>query len=123
MDNPAFYTATGVGTQVAGGRLPWRYAPDGSIAMVSPPKDIRVFDGREYVLGRVDRTDLYAAGAPVATHNQRHLGADGLSRCVSPSSSCSNSSNTMDPRPERSPTVGAVRAAAAARKLGSLQWV
>ena len=74
---PAFYTATGVGTQVAGGGLAGRYAPDGSIAMVSPPKDIRVFDGREYVLGRVDRSDLCAAGATVATHNRRQLGADG----------------------------------------------
>ena len=73
---PAFYTATGVGTQVADG-LPWRYAPGGSIAMASPPKDIRVFDGREYLLGRVDRSDLCPAGAAVATHNRRHLGADG----------------------------------------------
>jgi 3-oxoacid CoA-transferase subunit A len=33
---PAFYTATGVGTQVADGGLPWRYAPDGSVP--SPPR-------------------------------------------------------------------------------------
>lgn len=47
---PAFYTATGVGTQVAEGGLPWRYAPDGSIAVGSPRKDTRTFGGREYVL-------------------------------------------------------------------------
>ncbi len=47
---PAFYTATGVGTQVAEGGLPWRYAADGSIAVGSPRKDTRTFDGREYVL-------------------------------------------------------------------------
>src|SRR5215203_4127596 len=35
---PAFYTATGVGTQVADGGLPWRYDPDGSVAVASPPK-------------------------------------------------------------------------------------
>ena len=30
---PAFYTPAGVGTQVADGGLPWRYAPDGSVAL------------------------------------------------------------------------------------------
>jgi 3-oxoacid CoA-transferase subunit A len=45
-----FYTPAGVGTQVADGGLPWRYRADGSIAIASPPKDVRVFDGREYVL-------------------------------------------------------------------------
>ena len=38
---PAFFTATGVGTQVADGGMPWRYAPDGSIAKGSPPKETR----------------------------------------------------------------------------------
>ena len=49
---PAFYTPAGVGTQVAEGGMPWRYAPDGSIAVASPGKETRVFDGREYVLER-----------------------------------------------------------------------
>jgi 3-oxoacid CoA-transferase subunit A len=47
---PAFYTPAGVGTQVADGGLPWRYAPDGSVAVASPKKETRVFNGREYVL-------------------------------------------------------------------------
>jgi 3-oxoacid CoA-transferase subunit A len=47
---PAFYTAAGVGTQVAEGGLPWRYAPDGSVAVASPHKEVRRFGGREYVL-------------------------------------------------------------------------
>jgi 3-oxoacid CoA-transferase subunit A len=47
---PAFYTAAGVGTQVAEGGLPWRYGWDGSVALASPPKETRTFDGREYVL-------------------------------------------------------------------------
>jgi 3-oxoacid CoA-transferase subunit A len=51
---PAFFTPTGVGSQVADGGLPWRYAPDGTVAVASPPKEVRVFehDGqeREYVL-------------------------------------------------------------------------
>ena len=51
---PAFFTPTGVGSQVADGGLPWRYAADGTVALASPPKEVRVFeqDGeeREYVL-------------------------------------------------------------------------
>lgn len=46
----AFYTRTGVGTQVAEGGLPQRYAPDGSIATPSPAKEVRQFDGMDYVL-------------------------------------------------------------------------
>jgi 3-oxoacid CoA-transferase subunit A len=49
---PAFFTPAGVGTQVADGGLPWRYNPDGSIALASPKKEVRVFDGRDYVLER-----------------------------------------------------------------------
>lgn len=45
-----FYTQTGVGTQVADGGLPWRYNPDGSVALASPPKEKKVFAGKEYVL-------------------------------------------------------------------------
>jgi 3-oxoacid CoA-transferase subunit A len=47
---PAFYTPAGVGTQVADGGLPWRYNTDGTVALASPPKETREFDGREYVL-------------------------------------------------------------------------
>ncbi|NLU69198.1 CoA transferase subunit A [Streptomyces sp. HNM0574] len=54
---PAFYTPAGVGTQVADGGLPWRYAGDGSVAVASPPKEVREFDGREYVLERALTTD------------------------------------------------------------------
>jgi len=39
----AFYTQTGVGTQVAEGGLPRRYAADGSVAYASPAKDMRRF--------------------------------------------------------------------------------
>ena len=47
---PAFYTPAGDGTMVADGGLPWRYKPDGGVAIASPKKETRVFDGREYVL-------------------------------------------------------------------------
>jgi 3-oxoacid CoA-transferase subunit A len=49
---PAFYTVTGMGTQVAAGGLPWRYAEDGSVAVASPPKQTTEFDGRTYLLER-----------------------------------------------------------------------
>jgi 3-oxoacid CoA-transferase subunit A len=47
---PAFYTAAGDGTLIADGGLPWRYNPDGSVAIGSPKKETRTFGGREYVL-------------------------------------------------------------------------
>jgi 3-oxoacid CoA-transferase subunit A len=40
---PAFYTATGVGTAVAEGGIPWRYHPDGTPAITSPAKETRTF--------------------------------------------------------------------------------
>jgi 3-oxoacid CoA-transferase subunit A len=49
---PAFYTLAGVGTWVAEGGLPWRYAADGTVAFASPAKEVRAFDGQEYVLER-----------------------------------------------------------------------
>lgn len=55
---PAFYTPTGVGTQVADGGLAWRYDPSGSIAVASPPKETRDFNGRTYVLEHAIRTDF-----------------------------------------------------------------
>ncbi len=38
---PAFYTATGVGTQIADGGLPWRYDGEGGVALSSPAKETR----------------------------------------------------------------------------------
>jgi 3-oxoacid CoA-transferase subunit A len=52
---PAFFTATGGGTQVAEGGLPWRYDADGDVVVASPAKETRDFPDhegvvREYVL-------------------------------------------------------------------------
>ena len=51
---PAFFTATGGGTQVAEGGLPWRYDDSGNVVVASPPKETREFgegeQAREYVL-------------------------------------------------------------------------
>ncbi|MCL7424777.1 CoA transferase subunit A [Streptomyces sp. YS415] len=55
---PAFYTPAGVGTAVAQGGLPWRYAPDGSVIVASPPKETREFAGRPHVLEHGITTDF-----------------------------------------------------------------
>ncbi len=55
---PGFYTPAGVGTQVADGGLPWRYDGHGGIALESPAKEKRQFDGRSYVLEQGIRTDF-----------------------------------------------------------------
>lgn len=62
---PAFYTPAGVGTPVADGGLPWRYAKDGSVAIASPPKETREFDGQRYVLETGIRTDFALVHAAV----------------------------------------------------------
>lgn len=55
---PAFFTPAGVGTQIATGGLPRRYAADGSVAVASEPKEVRTFDDAEYVLERSLRPDF-----------------------------------------------------------------
>jgi 3-oxoacid CoA-transferase subunit A len=58
----AFYTRSGVGTQIAGGGLPIKYAPDGSVATASQPKPVASFrwDGaeHEFVLEEALRPDF-----------------------------------------------------------------
>jgi 3-oxoacid CoA-transferase subunit A len=58
----AFFTQTGVGTQVAEGGLPRRYASDGTIAVASQPKEIRTFatagGDREFILEEAITTDF-----------------------------------------------------------------
>jgi len=58
----AFYTQTGVGTQVADGGLPRRYDGSGGVAVASPSKDVRTFavggEERDYVLEEAIVTDF-----------------------------------------------------------------
>ncbi|MCU1513525.1 MAG: succinyl-CoA--3-ketoacid-CoA transferase [Microbacteriaceae bacterium] len=58
---PGFFTATGVGTLVSEGGLPWRYAPDGSVAVMSPPKETRTLNSlghpQEFVFEEAIRAD------------------------------------------------------------------
>ena len=62
---PAFYTPAGVGTVVANGGLPVRYAPDGSVAVAAPAKEIRRFGGRDYLLEEAIVTDFALVHAAV----------------------------------------------------------
>src|SRR6478609_5821347 len=70
---PAFYTATGVGTQVAEGGLPWRYDDAGNIAVASPPKQTQEFEWmgetRTFVLEQAITTDF---GLVRAARGDRH---------------------------------------------------
>jgi len=62
---PAFYTPAGVGTQVAEGGIPWRYGEGGAVLEASPAKEVRVFDGRRYVLEEAITTDFALVRAAV----------------------------------------------------------
>jgi len=66
---PAFYTPTGVGTMVADGGIPVRYDADGNVTVTSPPKEIREFDGRQYVLETALTADF---GLVRAAKGDRH---------------------------------------------------
>ncbi|MGX4693600.1 CoA transferase subunit A [Streptomyces sp. JNUCC 63] len=54
----AFYTRTGVGTQVAEGGIPWKYAADGTVEVTSPAKTVETFDGLDHVLERAIVADF-----------------------------------------------------------------
>lgn len=54
----AFYTRAGVGTQVAEGGLPLRYDEHGNVVLASQPKEVRSFDGVDYVLERAITCDF-----------------------------------------------------------------
>jgi acyl CoA:acetate/3-ketoacid CoA transferase alpha subunit len=58
----AFFTRTGVGTQVAEGGLPWRYDGQGGVALASPPKQTQEFEvdgeSKTFVLEQALRPDF-----------------------------------------------------------------
>ncbi|KAJ1832754.1 Succinyl-CoA:3-ketoacid coenzyme A transferase 1, mitochondrial [Coemansia sp. RSA 2706] len=47
---PAFYTLTGVGTQVETGGIPIKYSKDGEVVIASTPRETKVFNGRKYLM-------------------------------------------------------------------------
>ncbi|HEX3962501.1 MAG TPA: CoA transferase subunit A [Trebonia sp.] len=60
---PAFFTPAGVGSQIADGGLPLRYAPDGTVAVASPAKEVREFGGVAHVLEEAIVTDFALVAA------------------------------------------------------------
>jgi 3-oxoacid CoA-transferase subunit A len=70
---PGFFTATGVGTAVSEGGLPWRYGADGSVVLTSPVKETRILtslgEEREYVFETAIRADV---GLVRAAKGDRH---------------------------------------------------
>jgi len=54
---PAFFTPTGAGTAISEGGLPVLYNADGSVKTFSEKKEVRSFNGREYVLEPAIRGD------------------------------------------------------------------
>jgi len=66
---PAFYTPTGVGTMVAEGGIPVRYDAEGNVVKTSEAKEVRVFDGRQYVLETALTADF---GLVRAAKGDRH---------------------------------------------------
>ena len=69
----AFFTRTGVGTQVAEGGMPWRYDDAGNVTLASPPKQTQVFETAEgpfeFVLERAIVADF---GLVRAQKGDRH---------------------------------------------------
>mmetsp|Transcript_30527 Transcript_30527/g.85507 ORF Transcript_30527/g.85507 Transcript_30527/m.85507 type:complete len:500 (+) Transcript_30527:118-1617(+) len=55
---PAFFTSTGVGTILADGTFPVKFNPDGSVAEYSEPREIRVFNGKAYVMEKAIQGDF-----------------------------------------------------------------
>lgn len=54
---PAFYTPAAVGTPATTGGLPWRYRPDGTVTVASPPKETLTFHWWPYVREEAITTD------------------------------------------------------------------
>ena len=54
---PAFFTPSGYGTAVQMGELPLRYNPDGTIAAYTTPRDVKIFDGKPYVMEEAIKGD------------------------------------------------------------------
>lgn len=67
---PAFYTPAAYGTWVQTGELPVRYNSDGTVKEYSTPREVRVFDGKSYVMEEAIRGDY----AFVKAHRADPLG-------------------------------------------------
>lgn len=54
---PAFYTPAAFGTVVQTGELPLKHTSDGGVALYSEPRDVKVFDGKSYVMEEAIKGD------------------------------------------------------------------
>lgn len=54
---PAFYTPAALGTVVQTGELPLKHNSDGTVALYGQPRDVKVFDGKSYVMEEAIRGD------------------------------------------------------------------
>lgn len=54
---PAFYTPAAVGTVVQTGELPLKHNSDGTVQQYSKARDVKVFDGKSYVMEEAIKAD------------------------------------------------------------------
>lgn len=54
---PAFFTPAAFGTVVQTGELPLKHNSDGTVAQYSKPRDVKVFDGKSYVMEEAIKGD------------------------------------------------------------------
>ncbi|KAJ8260742.1 hypothetical protein COCON_G00164650 [Conger conger] len=55
---PAFFTPTGYGTLIQEGGTPIKYHPDGTVAIASEEREVREFNGRNYIMERAITGDF-----------------------------------------------------------------
>lgn len=55
---PAFYTPAAFGTVVQTGELPTLHNPDGTVKEYGSPREVRVFDGKSYVMEEAIKGDF-----------------------------------------------------------------
>lgn len=66
---PAFYTPTGYNTLIHLGGAPIRYNKDKTVALVSKPKEVRQFNGKNYILEEALKADFALVKAWKADKN------------------------------------------------------
>ncbi|RDL29916.1 Succinyl-CoA:3-ketoacid-coenzyme A transferase [Venustampulla echinocandica] len=67
---PAFYTPAAYGTIVQTGELPVKYNPDGTVAIMSKPKETRIFNKKSYVM----EESIFGDYAFVKVHKADRMG-------------------------------------------------
>jgi acyl CoA:acetate/3-ketoacid CoA transferase alpha subunit len=55
---PAFFTPTGANTVIEAGSLVTKYNADGTIAKMSPKREVRMFNGRKYLMEEAIKGDF-----------------------------------------------------------------